>query len=256
MRAPNAQQEEASALEEAFQGTQAIAEEFQALSASYEALMAQIDDGTVKLQDPPASSLSSLMESNEDHVVELVDAIATLEAALAEREKELSEVIVSEEEAGRKLETIETEVSTLRTRLQQVMVDRFDARLLLTQNDAQSLREHASLDGTGVVVSSVEQEDLDLSSEENILNAERYRSLPGTRWFIDDEKSDDEQPAPTQGIASPPTDANGEDVTDEWAHVASTTPPSWLWFDVDAQTTPRVPQHIQTHAAICAAACV
>ena len=33
----------------------------------------------------------------------------------------------------------------------QVMVDRFDARLLLTQNDAQSLREHASLDGTGVV---------------------------------------------------------------------------------------------------------
>jgi len=194
------------------------------------------------------------MESNEDHVVEPVDAIATLEAALAEREKELSEVIVSEEEAGRKLETIETEVSTLRTRLQQVMVDRFDARLLLTQNDAQSLREHASLDGTGVVVSSVEQEDLDLSSEENILNAERYRSLPGTRWFIDDEKSDDEQPAPTQGIASPPTDANGEDVTDEWAHVASTTPPSWLWFDVDAQTTPRVPQHIQTHAAICAAA--
>lgn len=136
----------------------------------------------------------------------------------------------------------------------QVMVDRFDARLLLTQNDAQSLREHASLDGTGVVVSSVEQEDLDLSSEENILNAERYRSLPGTRWFIDDEKSDDEQSAPTQGIASPPTDANGEDVTDEWAHVASTTPPSWLWFDVDAQTTPRVPQHIQTHAAICAAA--
>ena len=40
--------------------------------------MAQSDDGTVKLQEPPASSLSSLMESNEDHAVELVDAIATL----------------------------------------------------------------------------------------------------------------------------------------------------------------------------------
>mmetsp|Transcript_13300 Transcript_13300/g.30431 ORF Transcript_13300/g.30431 Transcript_13300/m.30431 type:complete len:178 (-) Transcript_13300:147-680(-) len=112
------------ALEEADEGTEAILEEFQALSASYKALVSNIDSAIVKRKHEQTSapfSLSRAMmaenkDDNNDHVVgQLVDTIATLEATLAERDNELVE-------AGRKLEVLENELMNLRARLQTEVV--------------------------------------------------------------------------------------------------------------------------------------
>ncbi|XRB15177.1 hypothetical protein RI054_09g50170 [Pseudoscourfieldia marina] len=111
-------------MEEADEGTEAILEEFQALSASYKALVSNIDSAIVKRKHEQTSapfSLSRAMvaenkDDNNDHVVgQLVDTIATLEATLAERDNELVE-------AGRKLEVLENELMNLRARLQTEVV--------------------------------------------------------------------------------------------------------------------------------------
>ena len=124
--------------------------------------------------------------------------------------------------------------------------DRFDARHLLT-----AMPEPAETAKAGD------------EEEEAVLDAERYRDLPESEYYLPTETAEPTNALTERGAAtSPPPelDAPSESKEDDddnarWAHVDAGAPPSWLWFAVDASVVPRVPRSVAAHAAIHHAAC-